>query len=274
MAASSHHRSRFGTEPDDPPFDLDPLDDLRPLDDPTWRERLDDLMETIRGGPLRTIGPILALAVLAGLGWWLLRPPSAPPIEAALPLVDVSAATPTGSDADPVTDDPAPAAAATETTEEVELVIAVAGAIDRPGVHRLPAGSRVDDAIRIAGGMTADADPDRLNLAAPLTDGERIWVPSRGEEEPPEVITGAVPPPASAPDGRGADPDPDRVATVDINTADATELEALPGVGPATAAAIVAHREENGPFATVDQLIDVRGIGEVKLEQIRPHATL
>lgn len=284
-------------EPAEPPFDLDPLDDLRPLDDPTWRDRLDDLLEVFRRGPLRFVGPAVGLLVLAGCGWWLLRPPASPPIEALLPHAappdavpaagSGPAAAPTETPGGPGTgaapgaadpDGPADGADAAGAPEEpVELVVAVAGAVARPGVHRLPEGSRVDDAIRIAGGMTAEADGDRLNLAAPLVDGERIWVPSIGEDASPEVIDTHRPrgsPASAGGDGAdGSDDAEDRIV-VDLNTATETELEALPGVGPATARAIVEHRERIGVFATVDQLLDVRGIGEVKLEQIRPHATV
>lgn len=274
---------------DDAPFDLDPIERLRPLGRPTWRERIDDATESIRRSPARSLVPVGGLVVVAVVAWWLLRPPTAPPIEQALPAaaeqrpsagvgegpdaVDDGSSTP--ASADGAGSDDGEAGPTTEGDPQ-ELVVAVAGAVVEPGVHRVPGGSRVDDALRAAGGVAADADLDRLNLAAPLVDGERIWVPRVGDGDPPEVLAGSAPPSGSAPapdpeDGGGAGTTD---APVDLNAATATELEALPGVGPATASAIVEHRERNGPFTTVDELIEVRGIGEVKLEQIRPHAAV
>jgi competence protein ComEA len=168
------------------------------------------------------------------------------------------------------------------TTEAAPVVVQAAGAVHHPGVHRLPAGSRVDDLVRAAGGSTPDADLDRVNLAAPLLDGERIWVPRRGEVEVPAVVSGGT---AGASGGSvggggtGDGPGPsvdgvDPAAPVDLNTATDVQLDALPGIGPATAAAILAHREANGPFRSVDDLLDVRGIGEAKLEQLRPLVTV
>jgi competence protein ComEA len=157
------------------------------------------------------------------------------------------------------------------------VVVQAAGAVHLPGVHRLPAGSRVDDLVSAAGGSTPDADLDRVNLAALLVDGERIWVPRRGEVEVPPVVSGGT---TAAPGGSagggtsggsGSSPDGgDPTAPVDLNTATDAQLDALPGIGPATAAAILAHRDANGPFRSVDDLLDVRGIGEAKLEQLRP----
>src|SRR5699024_9064595 len=112
---------------------------------------------------------------------------------------------------------------------------AVAGAVNDPGVHRVDAGSRVDDALRVAGGPLPEADLDRLNLAAPLADGERVWVPVEGETDPPEVIAGSAPPT----DGTSGDDDGEGAAPVNLNTATAAELEELSGVGPATADAII-----------------------------------
>jgi competence protein ComEA len=161
--------------------------------------------------------------------------------------------------------EPVPAGPTSSAAPESALVHA-AGAVTRPGVYELPSGSRVDDVLSAAGGATADADLDRLNLAAVVNDGERIWVPRRGEVEPPPV-SAAAGAGTARPEGNG--PGAETSGPLDLNTATSEELDTLPGVGPATAEAIIAHREANGPFTSVDQLIDVRGIGEAKLAQLR-----
>lgn len=213
---------------------------------------------------------LLAVAVVALVGWWLLRP-APPPVEAVIP---VEGSAPITSTAGSGSGSAGPASDATSeapgTSEVEELVVQVAGAVARPGVYRLVDGDRVDDLVRAAGGFSADADRARLNLAAPLGDGERVWVPARGETEVPEVVD-----PVGGSDGGGGSPEtPSAEEPVDLNVADAAELEALPGIGPATSAAIIAHRDEHGPFGAVDELLDVRGIGEAKLEQLRPLVTV
>jgi competence protein ComEA len=138
----------------------------------------------------------------------------------------------------------------------------VAGAVVRPGLVRLPAGARVADAVDAAGGLRPDADLDRLNLAAPLTDGQRVWVPIVGQDAPPEVDP-------SGGSGGGSGAGGGVPAIVDLNTASATELESLPGIGPATAQAILDQRHRVGRFRSVDDLLDVRGIGPSKLAALR-----
>jgi competence protein ComEA len=153
------------------------------------------------------------------------------------------------------------------TTTAAGLIVDVVGAVRAPGVVRLAAGARVIDAIAAAGGAAKNADLTRLNLAAPLADGARVAVPEIGKPAPsidPSAISGG---PASA-----GDPAPD--APVNLNTATAAQLDALPGVGPATAAAIVRDREAHGPFRTVDDLARVRGIGPAKLDQLRNLVTV
>jgi len=273
-----------GAEPaaPDEPVDLDPLAELRPLGDRTVRERVDDALTQLRRRPARVLGPAVAVLAVLGVGWWLLRPPGAPPIEATLPLAPAGTggAPDAGGDGGPVPSPGGAPAGAVATTAPApgELVVQAAGAVAEPGVYRVPPGARVDDVVRSAGGLAPDADADRVNLAAPVGDGERLWVPRRGEEAPPEVVagTGAPPVPTPGPGGSAGEGGGAGAAAgpVDLNRASAAELEALPGVGPATAAAIVAHREQHGPFATVDDLLDVRGIGEAKLEQIRPLAAV
>ena len=130
-----------------------------------------------------------------------------------------------------------------------------AGAVVSSGGYRLPPGRRVIDAVQVAGGLAGDALPDAVNLAALLTDGERVYVPAVGESVPSLVVG---PPGTTVPAG-----------PVNLNTATADDLDSLPGIGPATAAAIIAHRDQHGPFATVDDLADVRGIGPAKVEALR-----
>lgn len=259
----------------------DPFDELhRPAPPRTWRDRLDDLLAG--GQSAGRIVAVLAAAVVAGVvGWRMLAPP-APPPEVEIPFAEpvtpgsgeaassqaegaaAPAAAPGGADAAGGTT--ASEADASEAAPS-EVVVHVAGAVASPGVQRLPVGARVVDAVDAAGGATPDADLARVNLAAPLVDGQQVYLLRQGEEPPPGVAAGA-PAAAGAAGATGGD------GPIDINRATAAELEELPGVGPATAEAIISHREQHGPFASVDDLIDVRGIGDAKLEQIRERATV
>lgn len=144
-----------------------------------------------------------------------------------------------------------------------ELVVHVSGAVTRPGVVQLPVGARVVDALSLVGGPLPGAALTQLNLARPLTDGEHVHVPWPGEPEPPGQVSGPDPGGPASP-VEGIDPD----GRVDLNRADAAALETLPGIGPAKAAAIVAYREEHGPFTSPGQLRDVTGIGERTFQQL------
>src|SRR4051812_28334545 len=143
------------------------------------------------------------------------------------------------------------------TTTSSTVVVYVAGAVASPGVYTLASPARVTDAVAAAGGAAAAADLDVINLAATVHDGERIYVPEVGEVVPP-VVAGDPISDSSVPAG-----------PVDVNTATVDQLDVLPGVGPTTAAAIVAYRDQHGPFQTIDQLGEVRGIGPSKLDAIR-----
>ena len=198
----------------------------------------------------------LGVAAAAAGGWWALRPPAGPDPAEILPMAGTVSI-------------PTPAPPPSSAPEPERIVVDVVGAVVRPGVHELPAPSRVADAVDAAGGFTADADRIRLNLAEPLIDGSRVWVPAVGESSGPElvpIITGSGGGTAAGGGSGGGS------QSVDINTADAAALETLPGVGPSLAEAIVEHRRRAGPFASVDELVEISGIGPVKLEQIRPIA--
>jgi competence protein ComEA len=193
---------------------------------------------------------VVAALVLAGVGFlvfsWL-RPPDPPRAEDILPRVQLT----------PTTTPP------TTTTTTPPVLVHVVGAVAAPGVLELPPGARVVDAITAAGGATSEADLAQVNLAAPVLDGSQIRVPVVGEPPSGPVVVG--PPAASSGTGAGGPTG----GPVDLNTATPTELESLPGVGPATAAAIVAWRDEHGPFTSVEQLLEVRGIGPAKFDAIR-----
>lgn len=192
---------------------------------------------------------VVVLAVLAG-AYWLVKPP---PLTTESKLPYATGGTNTSTT---VADAPVQPTAPTTT-----LVVHVAGAVQSTGVYTLPSGSRVIDAVQAAGGLAVDANVDAVNLAAPLVDGQRVYVPRIGEPAP-VVVDGSVDP-GDAPSG-----------PIDINSATAELLETLPGVGPATAAAIIGHRDQHGPFASVEELGDVPGIGPAKLDALRGLVTV
>jgi len=134
----------------------------------------------------------------------------------------------------------------------VKLAVYVTGAVLNPGVYTLPEEARVQDALEAGGGPTADADLDRVNLAQRVRDEDQIHFPEIGEENLPSTSTGGS--------GQGL---------IDINTASAEELERLPNIGPTLAQSIIDHRTALGPFATIEGIMDVRGIGEGLFEEIR-----
>ena len=190
------------------------------------------------------VGLVALLAItLGGAGLWYVR---------SLPRSVEVAELPGPGDA------PLPAASA-GPSPEVVILVDVAGWVRRPGVYEFDEGARVIDAIDAAGGARSGALLESLNLAAPLVDGIQVLVPREGETVEPPASGGAV---------AGV------AGLINVNTATPTELEELPGVGEVIAQAIVDYRTENGPFTSVDQLLDVSGIGDVTLENIRELVTV
>jgi competence protein ComEA len=182
------------------------------------------------------VGLVALLAVtLGGAGLWYVR---------SLPRPVEVATAPSGGTAS--------AQASASPSPEVVVLVDVAGWVRRPGVYEFTEGARVIDAIDAAGGARSGAVLEALNLAAPLADGTQILVPREGQE-------GVAPAPVTG--GAGG--------LVNVNSAIATELEELPGIGEVIAQRIIDYRTENGPFATVDELLDVSGIGDAILESIR-----
>jgi competence protein ComEA len=134
-----------------------------------------------------------------------------------------------------------------------KLVVDVAGAVRRPGLHELAPGTRIADAVAAAGGATAKADITAVNLAAPIADGEQIVVPARGS--------------GTAGASSGAAPSP--TAPLDLNSASLEQLDALPGIGPTTAQKILDYRQAHGSFHSLADLDAVPGIGQGRLEQLK-----
>jgi competence protein ComEA len=227
---------------------------LRPPPPRSWRDRVAARLTVVT--PARVASGAGAVLLVAVTAWWLLRPGRLP-VEASLPR----ASTPVASARSASSTSPA---AASTTVPAAPLVVQAAGAVARPGVYRLPDGARVADLVDAAGGPAVDADLDRVALAARLVDGQRVAVPRRGEPTAAEPSSGV---PAGAVTTVAAGP-------VDLNAATVDDLDRLPGVGPATAAAIVAYRERQGPFRSVDELTEVPGIGPSKLAALRDLVTV
>lgn len=167
------------------------------------------------------------------------------------------------------------AAGGADTAGSGQIVVDVDGAVAHPGLYKLPLGSRVQAALAAAGGLSPQADAHRINRAAKLHDGQKLYVLSQGESAPPLAASsgqGCEGQACTSAEGGVAGSDPEGQGLVNINTANATQLTQLPGVGPAIAQKIIDYRTANGPFTSVDDLTKVPGIGAAKLAQIKSHA--
>ena len=153
----------------------------------------------------------------------------------------------------------------TTTTTKPPLLVHVAGAVVHPGLVQVPMGARVADAIAAAGGGLPDADLDRLNLAAKVVDGQRIPVTKIGAPGVGTAATGGT-----ATTGGDDLVDPTAGGPIDLNAATVAQLDTLPGIGPSLAAAILRERDRRGGFTSVDQLREVRGIGDKRFADLKP----
>lgn len=211
----------------------------------SFRDRIDSLSR----GELTGLVVVMVIT-LAGAGLWYVR--SLPrPVDVGSSAIGVSGFTgisgadlSTGSDVSP---------------SPSSIFVDVTGRVRHPGVYEFAAGERVIDALNRAGGPAKGADLVPINLAAPLVDGTQILIPKKGQ-------LAAVGSSVSAGSSVGG--------LININTAGETELEEISGIGPSKAAAIIQYRTENGPFASVDDLINVSGIGPATLETMRPQVTI
>jgi len=222
----------------------------------------------------RIVAMVLAAPLVVAGAWWLVRLPP-PPVETMIPVAPTARVSADSAASDPLdTLDVFDPLAPLDTIAPQGVTVHVVGAVNEPGVYHLAAGARGDDALRAAGGARSNADLRLVNLAAPLVDGEQLVIPRIGDRPPP--TTAASGGRSGGTGGRSkasaGDTSPTRTTLpliIDINRANADELDRLPGIGPKTAKAIIEHRTRNGPFASVDDLLAVRGIGPATLAEIR-----
>jgi competence protein ComEA len=271
LPAERLHR-RLGAQPDnnadadDADADADPNSLL-----PRWLpdgsgQRPAGWLAGVRADPGRAgaiaAAVVAAIAVLVTV-FTLMRDQPAPVVSAKLPPVEmVSSASPSPS----LTPNPS-------AGPDQPVVVSVVGLVHTPGLVTLAPGARIDDALKAAGGTRDGADTIGLNMARQVADGEQIvvgMVPPKGQ---PTVLGSSVTSCSAVPVAPGAVPGPARPApakVINLNTATVQQLDALPGVGPATAAAIVAWRDAKGKFSSVDQLAEIDGIGPSRLKKLRP----
>jgi len=224
-------------------------------------QRLTDFIHWI--GFSRILASAFGVVVMVVGVWWVVRVPP-PPLEASIPFATTSVAS---------------NAIASNTGETsalpsaANIMVYVSGEVVKPGVYVLLATARVIDALQAAGGATNQADLVVVNLASPLVDAAQVFIPRMGSTPRvtlPRPHAGINLPIAGGSGGAGADGSATSAAgIVDINSATLADLDALPGVGPSTAQAIIDYRVANGPYASVDDLLNVRGIGPSKLAAMR-----
>lgn len=255
---------RFLVPPGGPVSDqLSPIETSGPASEsPAAPARLADLYHRIRSGedPAAFVAVVLIVALLGGLAWFWAGARSG-----GVPAASAAAG------ASPADSTPSAVHAALPTsTTSPPVAVHVAGAVARPGLYRLLAGSRVADALALAGGKLPGADLDRLNLAAKLADGQKVLVTRRGEAVPVETTgeanggTGVTGGGTAGGATGGAPPEP-----IDLNAADVAALDSLPGIGPATARAIIEERTRRGGFRSPRDLLRVPGIGEGRFTRLK-----
>lgn len=221
-------------------------------------EALRDRVQAWRGDARAAVVLLVLVAVVAGVVWYRIGAAGG---EAPPPHARSAAVTTTM----PATADDDPGASATTGAHAPSVIVHVAGAVTRPGVLELAAGARVIDAVEGAGGALPDAHLDQLNLAAKVADGERVYVPRIGE------LT-VIPTDGGA--GPSSDPGVGTSGPLNLNTATQAQLEELPGIGPVLATAVLEERERRGGFRSVNELRDVRGIGEKRFQDLRDQVTV
>lgn len=213
-------------------------------------------------GLQRIVAGCCTAVLLGGIAWFVLKP-SPVPIDAYVPRITTMSET--SSPASPAV-----------------ITVHVAGAVNSPGVYRLPSSARVVDAIASAGGALRTADLESINLAQTMTDTEQVYIPSKASSRPrvttaprlrPPRITPTTAPsqmPSTSGGNTGAQP----TRLINLNTATASELDSLTGVGPSTAKAIISYRTKKGSFSKVEDLLNVPGIGPAKLAALRDQVTV
>jgi competence protein ComEA len=218
-----------------------------------------DLLAAVRSrGPIRGrvrlgVGAVVVLAILALVVAVVIAIARGGGTASVVPSVSLTA-----------TRDPSSPTGAGARATPSAVYVHVLGAVAAPGLYPLSAGARVVDAIAAAGGFTDEANPAGVNLARPVADGEQLRVPTQGEEVSDAAAPGV---------GPGADGAPAAGAKVNLNSATSEQLQTLPRVGPALAGRILAWRAANGRFASVDDLLNVSGIGEKTIEALRDLVT-
>lgn len=238
-------------------------------------------------GHLRVlIGRSAAIVLILGALTWisvslLFNPPPRSPGDTETIPLQVAQSSPADATGDPPDAGPPPGESAGEPEPPVSgsletgngsappaagatAVVHMIGAVKDPGVYALPLGSRVLDAVDRAGGLAKDAAPEAINLAAQVRDGEQIRIPRRGE-----ASKGPAPDPGPSGGAAGTGPPGAAPGKLNVNTADQSALEELPGIGPALAGRILAFRQANGPFKNLGELDAVSGIGPAMLGNLR-----
>jgi len=211
-----------------------------------------------RGRILLLAGCAVAIVVLCGIRWWPAGGSEFEVVTTSSELVPSQEGT------------SMPAASAEASTPAALLYVHVVGAVRRPGVVCIPVGSRIADSVEAAGGLLPNAEPRGINLARLAQDGEQLVVPTFDEWQLAQSTGGTVPS-----SGAGiSTAEPEGSPRVNLNTADAAALDSLPGVGPSTAAKIIADRESNGPFAAPEDLMRVSGIGAKKFEALKEYLSV